>query len=77
MNPDFERMLDRYFTTIPKRERAAALGQVLYHVADQLVWIGLYHQVSPALIGNRLVNVGPPSGGATQAWNAHEWDLTT
>jgi peptide/nickel transport system substrate-binding protein len=75
MNPEFDALLDRYFTTIPKRERAEALAQVLQFIADQLVWMGLYHQVSPALIGSRLVNVGPPSGGPTEAWNAHEWDV--
>jgi ABC-type transport system substrate-binding protein len=75
MNAELETMLDRYFSTIPKAERAVALGDVLHHITDQLVWIGLYHEVSPALIGRRLVNVGPPVLGPTQAYNAHEWDV--
>jgi len=75
MNPELESMLDRYFSTIAKPQRAEALSQVLHHVTDQLIWIGLYHEVSPALIGRRLVNVGPPILGPTQAYNAQEWDL--
>ena len=75
MNPEFERMLDRYFGSIPKTQRAEALGQVLHHISDQLIWIGLYHEVSPALIGRRLIDVGPPVLGPTQARNAQEWDV--
>jgi ABC-type transport system substrate-binding protein len=75
MSPEFDGLLDRFFTTIPKAERAAALGQVVHEMTDQLIWIGLYDEERPALIGNRLINVGPPVRGPTQAWNAHEWDL--
>jgi hypothetical protein len=75
MNIEFENLLEQYFSTIPKSQRAVALGHVLHHMTDQLVWIGLYHEVSPALIGRRLIDVGPPVLGPTQARNAHEWDV--
>jgi hypothetical protein len=29
------------------------------------------------MLGDRLVNIGPRVVEATQAWNAHEWDLRT
>ncbi len=44
-------------------------------MTDQLVWMGLFHQAEPTMIGNRLQNVLPRYPSSTQAWNAHEWDL--
>jgi peptide/nickel transport system substrate-binding protein len=75
MNPDFEAMLERFFTTIPLGERGRALAQIVHHMTDQLVWMGLYHEVNPSLMSNRLQNVTARVADGTQAWNAHEWDL--
>jgi peptide/nickel transport system substrate-binding protein len=75
MNPEFEAMLERFFTTIPLRERGEALAQVIHHMTDQLVWMGLYHEVNPSLFSNRLLAVTARVADGTQAWNAHEWDL--
>jgi hypothetical protein len=75
MNLEFEAMLERFFTTIPLRERGRAVAQIVHHMTDQLVWMGLYHEVNPSLMSNRLQNVTARVADGTQAWNAHEWDL--
>jgi hypothetical protein len=48
---------------------------MVHHVTDRLVLMGILYVVEPALISNRLVNVGPrKAGDARHTWNAHEWD---
>jgi len=75
-NPEFDALLDRYFTTIPKQERARALGAVIQHIAENLNEMGLIHIARPVLISNRLVNAGPNASTlTTEAWNVHLWDL--
>jgi len=39
------------------------------------VVVPLFHDAEPALVGNRLLNVGARKGDALQGWNAHEWDV--
>ncbi len=76
INPELDALLDRYLTTIPRQERIQVIGQIVHHISDQLPVMGLFYDGQPALIANRLVNVGPgPGEFTTQAWNAHEWDV--
>ncbi len=76
-NRDFDALIDRYQMTVPMAERMQVATQIVHHMTDQLPVMGLFYNLFPAVIGNRLVNVSPPSGaeGARQAWNAHEWDV--
>jgi peptide/nickel transport system substrate-binding protein len=74
-NAEFDGWLDRYFTTIPKAERNQILTQIVHHISDQLIILGLLYNASPTLVSNRLVNVTAGREGATQAWNAHQWDV--
>jgi ABC-type transport system substrate-binding protein len=69
-NPDFDGLLDRYFSTIPRAERAAGLGEVAHHMTDQVIVTGLFYDTQPAMISNRVA--GAASG---PVWNAHEWAL--
>lgn len=75
MNADFDGLLDRYFSTVPKAERTQALGDILYHISDQLNLMGLFYDTQPMLVGNRLMAVTPSVGDSLQGWNAHEWDV--
>jgi peptide/nickel transport system substrate-binding protein len=72
---EFDGLIDRYFATIPMPERMDVLAQLMHHITDQLVIMGIFYNVAPSLIGNRLVNVTPGGERATQAWNAHLWDV--
>ncbi len=74
-NPELDLLIDRYYSTVPKPERTRVLAQIVHHLSDQLVVIPLIWRVDPTMIGNRLLNVGARGADATQAWNAHEWDV--
>jgi ABC-type transport system substrate-binding protein len=75
MNPEMDALLDRYFSTVPKDERVRVLAQIVHHLSDQVVVIPLIWRVDPTAVSNRLINVGNRGRDATQAWNAHEWDV--
>jgi peptide/nickel transport system substrate-binding protein len=69
-------LIDRFYTTIPQGERGQVLSGIIHHMTDQVIPLGMFYNAQPAMIGNRLVNVGP--GGATTAtpaWNSAQWDV--
>ncbi len=74
-NAEFDTIVERFVSTIPRVERLQALGQVVQHTTEQLVPLPLYHEPEPVLISNRLVNVAGRHGTNIQTWNAQEWDL--
>ncbi len=69
-NPEMDALIDRYFLTIPAPERTQILAQIVHHMTDQLVLMGIVYDPPLRLIGNRVHNV--PAG---VPWNAHEWDV--
>lgn len=76
VNPQWDAMLDRYYTAIPRDERIRALGDAVRHMTDQVVVLPLFGDSEPGLINNRVLNV---SSRVTQeaklTWNVHEWDV--
>jgi peptide/nickel transport system substrate-binding protein len=70
-NPELDTLIDRYFLTIPMQERMGTLGQVVRHLSDQVVAIGLVYDAQPMLISNKLLN----ASAAAQTTNANEWDV--
>jgi peptide/nickel transport system substrate-binding protein len=76
MNPELDVLIDRYLSTIPETERTQVIGQVVHHMTDQVVVMGMFFDGQPVLVSNRIVGVGPGSGEFTvQTWNAHQWDV--
>jgi peptide/nickel transport system substrate-binding protein len=76
MSPELDALLDRYFVTIPKRERGQVLGEIIRLVTGQLgPLMPLFYNGQPTMIGNRLANVTVGGSRASQAWNPHEWDV--
>jgi len=69
-NPEMDALIDRYFLTIPTSERTQILAQIVHHMTDQLVLMGIVYDPPLRLISNRVYNV--PAG---VPWNAHEWDV--
>ncbi|MBM2813102.1 MAG: hypothetical protein HW416_3861, partial [Chloroflexi bacterium] len=74
-HPEMDGLIERFVTTIPLQERMDVLRQLVAHMTDQVVMMGLFYDVTPTMIANRLKNVSPARGGASQSWNAHEWEL--
>jgi peptide/nickel transport system substrate-binding protein len=71
-NPEFDAMVDRYFTTIPKTERLRAAGQAINHMTDQLVIMTSFYVSATQIVANRLRNV-PTNGSAA---NIQEWETS-
>lgn len=75
MDPEMDRLVGRYLTTIPMPERIQVMGQIVHRITDELIWIGLFFDTEPALIANRLVNVTARPDDSRHTWNAHVWDV--
>src|SRR5205814_3769643 len=58
MDPQFDALIDRWQTTIPKTERIQALGEILYEISDRLNVMPLGYGVRPIAISNRMQGVG-------------------
>jgi peptide/nickel transport system substrate-binding protein len=74
-NAEFDALIERFYVTIPRTERTQVLSEIVHHVTDQLTMMGLYYLASPTLMRSGLRNADAGGDRATQAWNAHEWDL--
>lgn len=75
-NPEYDALFERYSTTIPMPERGQIIGQLIYHIADQLVVMGLFYDTLPAIISHRIASfVASAAEGSDQVWSAHLWDL--
>lgn len=74
-NPELDRLIDRYFATIPLRERTQALREAVRIQSEQATWMGLFYAVYNTMISNGLKDVTPASNRA-KAFNAHLWQLT-
>ena len=76
MNAEWDALIDRYLTTIPKAERNRVLAQAIHHLTDQLNIMGLFYDTEPTLIWNRLQGAaGSSTQGSSMAWNVEQWEL--
>jgi peptide/nickel transport system substrate-binding protein len=75
MDPGFEAMVDKYFRTIPINERAQAFGDVINHMTDVALVMGLFYDVEPVAISKRMLNVSIPDN--RESWTVVNWDVST
>lgn len=76
LNPEYDGLIDRYFATIPFPERAAVLGRIVNHTTDNLIVMGLFYDVEPMAVANRLSGVEMRKAElSSPVWNVHLWDL--
>jgi peptide/nickel transport system substrate-binding protein len=76
MNAEFDALLDRYYTTLPRADRTRVLAQIINHTTDRLTLMGLFYDVEPIAVAHRLVNVAAgKTADSTPVWNADQWDL--
>jgi ABC-type transport system substrate-binding protein len=70
-NPEYDALVDKYLTTIPKTERLRAGGEALHHLTDQLVVMTTFYNTQPQIVSSRLKNV--PNNASTA--NIQEFDI--
>ncbi|HEY3116353.1 MAG TPA: peptide ABC transporter substrate-binding protein [Chloroflexota bacterium] len=71
----FSDLIDRVFRTVPRGERLELLRQVVHQVTDLLTRMGLFYDVQPTMVANRLQGVPAANNTGGDVWNAHLWDL--
>ena len=76
VSQEYDALFERYLSTIPRTERTQLLGQIVHHMTDRLVTLGIFYTVEPSLVSSRLANVAERKGESSrQPWNVHEWDV--
>jgi peptide/nickel transport system substrate-binding protein len=75
VNPEFDALLETYFNTIPRSPRAEVVARIVHHMTDQVLWLSMFHRLDVSMIPHRVLHAGPKGEDATQAWNAHEWEI--
>lgn len=75
MNPEFDALIERYLTTIPRQERMGWMREIVHHQTDLVTVMGLFYQIRPTIVSPRIMNVTATTGRGTIAWNAREWDV--
>ena len=56
-NLEYDALVDRYQTTIPRPERMQAAAAAIHHMTDQLVVMTTFYNTQPQAVANRLKNV--------------------
>lgn len=69
LNPEFDAMIERFFVTVERSPRMQILGEIIHHLTDRVLTLGLFFDGTPALVGRRITGVTPRQ----QGWNAHTW----
>lgn len=72
VNPEFDGLIDRFLTTIPKPERLQILRQAVHHISDQLNLMGLFYDAEITIQNKRVQNI---TAAETRLWDVHKWDV--
>ena len=73
--PEFDTLLDQYYSTIPLDARLQVLGTIVHTLTDQVAGLYLFEQGTPTPINNRLVNAYGEFSRAQETWNVETWDV--
>jgi peptide/nickel transport system substrate-binding protein len=71
-NAEWDALVERYFTTIPRAQRTEALRQVVAHINDQLNLMGLFYDAEVMFISNKLQTVTTTQ---SDLWDIHKWEV--
>ena len=75
VNPELDSLISGFNSTIPRADRMRIARDLVHHMTDRATAMGMYYDVEPTMIGNRLLNVSARIKRSTQGWNAPDWDL--
>jgi peptide/nickel transport system substrate-binding protein len=70
-NPELDEILDRFERTLPMNERLQVAGQAYQHMTSRVVQLGMYYDVQPTMVHNRV-----SKNFIGYTWDAHEWEVT-
>ncbi|MBM2812325.1 MAG: hypothetical protein HW416_3084 [Chloroflexi bacterium] len=75
VNADLDVMLDRYALTIAAQDRLQLLQQVVRHMTENVVFMGVIWDIDATFSTSRLSNITGKYERSIQTWNVHEWDV--
>src|SRR5207249_5441635 len=71
VSPDFDVLIDRFLTTIPRAERIQVLRQAVRHISENLNLMGLFYDAEIGFFNHRLQNV---KARENRLWDIPGWD---
>jgi peptide/nickel transport system substrate-binding protein len=75
-SPEYDALVDQYFVTVARPERMQVLRDIVHHLSENVVFIGLFYTTTHSLIGDRVKNVNSRGPNSTEAWNSEQWELS-
>jgi peptide/nickel transport system substrate-binding protein len=76
VNADLDALIERFYVTIPPRERMQVAGDIVHHLTDHVIVLDQFYDATPTAAANRLTGIPTRvARGGTNTWNAHEWDV--
>lgn len=76
MNGDLDRLISRFFTTIPVPERTQILRAAVAHITQEVSDMRLFYYQEFTVVSNRIRNlVGSQAADSAKTWNSHGWDV--
>jgi len=72
---ELDGLINGFNSTIPRADRMRIARDLVHHMTDRVTAMGMFYDVEPTMIGNRLTNVSARIKRSTQAWNAEHWDI--
>jgi ABC-type transport system substrate-binding protein len=74
-SPELDALIDRYNMTIPVTERNRTLGDIVRHLTNQLLVMGLFYDAEPTMVSKRIKNVSPRGDNFLPPLNGHAWSV--
>jgi peptide/nickel transport system substrate-binding protein len=75
MIPEFDALINRYLTTIPKAERLGYMREIVRHQTELVTAMGIFYQIRPTIATPRMLNITPGYDRGSVGWNARDWDV--
>jgi peptide/nickel transport system substrate-binding protein len=74
-NAELDVMIERYAVAIPRRDRIESMADVVHHLTDQVVVMGLFRQLEPLIVSSRITGPTARYPESTHSWNSWEWEV--
>ena len=74
VNPEHDAMIARFLSTIPNDERTRVAGDLLHHLSDEVLYMGIYFIARPTVVRNGLSGTVGRDAGTIATHNVIQWD---
>ncbi len=71
VDAEFDGLIDKFLTTIPRPERMQVLRDAIRHISENLNLMGLFYDAEIGFLNNRLQNI---TARETRLWDIQNWD---